>query len=271
MQEGLIPLRAWIKDALDRIIQTYLAAPDLEFVWVGDDAIDPLQRARTLQILVGAGIKTKDEARAELGLAAAGGDGVDSGVAKFNPYHDRRTGQFTTAEREGDTRVQQAAEHTHSTGPQPIPSTAADQPPRPDLQALQALTNDPSVRSAIVAAWMGSAGNPPNVHENSFYILRDPDTGAISTSPMQTGSSHTLFLPALPANAIATFHTHPNATGALAIVDGKLKYDENGNPAVWQSGPSGYDLGSASRAQLPGLIATDKGIYYYGPPLKQAK
>jgi hypothetical protein len=50
MQEGLIPLRAWIKDALDRIIQTYLAAPDLEFVWVGDDAIDPLQQAQTLQI-----------------------------------------------------------------------------------------------------------------------------------------------------------------------------------------------------------------------------
>ena len=35
-QEGLIPLRAWIKDALDRIVQTYLGAPDLEFVWVGD-------------------------------------------------------------------------------------------------------------------------------------------------------------------------------------------------------------------------------------------
>ena len=42
--------------------------PDLEFVWVGDDAIDPLQQAQTLVALVGAGIKTREEARAELGL-----------------------------------------------------------------------------------------------------------------------------------------------------------------------------------------------------------
>jgi hypothetical protein len=72
-QEGLVPLKAWIKDALDRVIQTYLGAPDLEFVWVGDDAIDPLQQAQTLQILVGAGIKTAEEARADLGLAPAVG------------------------------------------------------------------------------------------------------------------------------------------------------------------------------------------------------
>jgi hypothetical protein len=37
--------------------------PDLEFVWVGDDAVDPLQQAQTLNILVAAGIKTISEAR----------------------------------------------------------------------------------------------------------------------------------------------------------------------------------------------------------------
>ena len=47
--------------------------PGLEFVWVGDDAVDPLQQAQTLKILVGAGIKTREEARAELGLGAGGG------------------------------------------------------------------------------------------------------------------------------------------------------------------------------------------------------
>ena len=41
--------------------------PSLEFVWVGDDAIDPLEQAQTLQILVGAGIKTR-ERRGDLGL-----------------------------------------------------------------------------------------------------------------------------------------------------------------------------------------------------------
>jgi Phage portal protein len=68
-QEGLVPLKSWIKSALDQVLQACLGEPGLEFVWVGDDAVDPLQQAQTLQILVSAGIKTREEARAELGLA----------------------------------------------------------------------------------------------------------------------------------------------------------------------------------------------------------
>ena len=52
-----------------------MAESSLEFVWVGDDAIDPLEQAQTLQILVGAGIKTREEARADLGLGPTGGKG----------------------------------------------------------------------------------------------------------------------------------------------------------------------------------------------------
>ena len=73
-QEGLVPLKAWIKNALDHVIQGCMNESGLEFVWVGDDAIDPLQQAQTLNILVSAGIKTREEARAELGL---GGDGTE--------------------------------------------------------------------------------------------------------------------------------------------------------------------------------------------------
>ena len=72
-QEGLVPLKAWVKNALDHVICVCMNEPGLEFVWVGDDAIDPLEQAQTLQILVGAGIKTREEARADLGLAPAGG------------------------------------------------------------------------------------------------------------------------------------------------------------------------------------------------------
>ena len=50
-QEGLVPLKTWVKSALDRVIQDCMGEPSLEFVWVGDDAIDPLQQAQTLQIL----------------------------------------------------------------------------------------------------------------------------------------------------------------------------------------------------------------------------
>ena len=75
-QEGLVPLKTWVKSALDRAIQVCMGERDLEFVWVGDDAIDPLQQAQTLQILVSAGIKTRDEARAELGLGGEGSGGA---------------------------------------------------------------------------------------------------------------------------------------------------------------------------------------------------
>jgi hypothetical protein len=52
-QEGLVPLKAWVKSALDHVIQVCMNEPGLEFVWVGDDAVDPLEQAQTLQILHG--------------------------------------------------------------------------------------------------------------------------------------------------------------------------------------------------------------------------
>jgi hypothetical protein len=46
-QEGLVPLKASVKSALDSVVQVYLKQPDLEFVWFGDDAVDPLEQAQT--------------------------------------------------------------------------------------------------------------------------------------------------------------------------------------------------------------------------------
>ena len=54
-QEGLVPLKGWIKRALDHVIQVGMNEPGLEFVWVGDDGVDPLQQAQTLEILGAAG------------------------------------------------------------------------------------------------------------------------------------------------------------------------------------------------------------------------
>ncbi len=112
-QEGLMPLKTWVKTILDRVIQECVGEPELEFVWVGDDAIDPLQQAQTLNILVSAGIKTREEARAELGL---GGNNAAAVLGKFNPYHDEQ-GRFATA---GDAA-------------RPVGSAAREQRPR-DVQ-----------------------------------------------------------------------------------------------------------------------------------------
>jgi hypothetical protein len=102
-QEGLVPLKSWIKSALDHVIQVSMNEPGLEFVRVGDDAVDPLQQAQTLNILVSAGIKTREEARADLGLGAVGGKGpaggaagnAPAGLGKFNPHHDERSRPLT--------------------------------------------------------------------------------------------------------------------------------------------------------------------------------
>ena len=100
-QEGLVPLKAWVKNALDHVIQECMNEPGLEFVWVGDDAVDPLEQAQTLQILVGAGIKTREEARADLGLAPAAGkapvaDNAAKALRKFNPHRDERSSRRRT-------------------------------------------------------------------------------------------------------------------------------------------------------------------------------
>jgi hypothetical protein len=71
-----VPLKAWVKNALDHVIRECMNEPGLEFVWVGDDAIDPLEQAQTLQILVGAGIKDARGGAGGPGLGAAGREGA---------------------------------------------------------------------------------------------------------------------------------------------------------------------------------------------------
>ena len=45
-QEGLVSLKAWVKNALDHVICVCMNEPGLEFVWVGDDALDPLEQGK---------------------------------------------------------------------------------------------------------------------------------------------------------------------------------------------------------------------------------
>jgi hypothetical protein len=127
-QEGLVPLKSWIKNALDHVLQVCLREPGLEFVWVGDDAVDPLQQAQTLQILVSAGIKTRDEARAELGLGGEAGDAAKGGMGKYNDNHDER-GRFATADGAAGARGRPS---THA-------EVAATDPARGDDKSRNAL------------------------------------------------------------------------------------------------------------------------------------
>ena len=69
LQEGLAPLKQWVKELMDYIIAKYFKSPDLEFTWqVGELGQDPLKNAQIHQIYVQSGIMTVDEVRSDLGL-----------------------------------------------------------------------------------------------------------------------------------------------------------------------------------------------------------
>jgi hypothetical protein len=73
--EGLQPLLVWLKGLIDRIISQVLGCDDLEFAWSDRTAPDPQVQVTIAAAYVAAGIKTRNEVRAELGLEPiAGGD-----------------------------------------------------------------------------------------------------------------------------------------------------------------------------------------------------
>jgi hypothetical protein len=69
LEEGLAPLKLWVKQLVDGVLASELDAADLEFAWADERAVDPMAAAQIAQIYVQTGIKSVDEARAEIGLA----------------------------------------------------------------------------------------------------------------------------------------------------------------------------------------------------------
>ena len=90
LSEGLAPLLRWIKGLLDEVIERHLGFPDLEFAWSEEDAEDPATAAQIATTYVGAGIKSVDEVRQELGLAPEGKGAA--GVAKYSADQPRVPG-----------------------------------------------------------------------------------------------------------------------------------------------------------------------------------
>ena len=75
MQEGLAPLQNWVKALIDRVLAEDFAAPDLEFCWNEDRTLSPSDAMTISTGYVAAGLKTRNEVRADLGLAPVpGGD-----------------------------------------------------------------------------------------------------------------------------------------------------------------------------------------------------
>jgi hypothetical protein len=172
-QEGLVPLKAWVKTALDQVVQIYLKQPDLEFVWVGDDAVDPLEQAQTLNILVSAGIKTREEARADLGLAP---EGKVPSVAKYNHNHDEQ-GRFTTAD--GAVGPGRGITKPEPTTAQPEIAQGPTVPifEEPPLEPIKPLTERPPIEPQRAAPSSSSWGNPATLMDH--FERHGGDFGAV--------------------------------------------------------------------------------------------
>jgi len=131
------------------------------------------------------------------------------------------------------------------------PSGAArNQLARYDLQALQAVSNDPNIKEQIAAAWAASNPNGPDRAEQGFWICRDPDTGLLYTRPFTSADGPRHMIPGMPSSyAIAFFHTHPF-------------------PGAARQGPSDLDERFAVLWNLSGIIQSRIGLFYFGPSLK---
>lgn len=69
LEEGLGPLKQYIKVLMDYILDRYFKAPELEFVWqIGETEQDPLTKSQIHSTYVASNIMTVDEVRQELGL-----------------------------------------------------------------------------------------------------------------------------------------------------------------------------------------------------------
>lgn len=68
-EEGLEPLKVWLKNLLDTILRLAFNAPELEATWKDEEITDPVQKATVISLLCGAKpLFTQDEGRAMYGM-----------------------------------------------------------------------------------------------------------------------------------------------------------------------------------------------------------
>lgn len=85
--EGIAPLKLWIKSLIDFLITKYFRRPDLEFAWADMTSTDPLIQAQIDQIYINARVKTPNEVRQQIGLEPIEG-GDETAQPKPSPNED---------------------------------------------------------------------------------------------------------------------------------------------------------------------------------------
>ncbi len=67
LQEGLLPIMKWVKNLMNYIIQQVFGYTDLQFDWIQDEVIDPMQQATIHGIYIDKGVLLPEEVRGDLG------------------------------------------------------------------------------------------------------------------------------------------------------------------------------------------------------------
>lgn len=65
--EGMAPIQNWVKSIIDTILEEDLDAEDYEFIWKGDDELDPTKRQQITSGYLKDGLLTVNEARSDMG------------------------------------------------------------------------------------------------------------------------------------------------------------------------------------------------------------
>lgn len=64
---GLAPIQNWVKSLMDDILAEEFGSEDLEFIWRGDDELDPVKRQQITTAYVNGGLLPVNEARVDMG------------------------------------------------------------------------------------------------------------------------------------------------------------------------------------------------------------
>lgn len=91
LQEGLAPLKLWVKELMDKLIQRCLGYPHLEFRWRIHQPVDAAARAEVLTEYQRNGVYSVNEVRVKLGDKP-----IDTEWAKAHVVHTAEGGQVLT-------------------------------------------------------------------------------------------------------------------------------------------------------------------------------
>lgn len=105
LEEGLGPLKQYVKQLMDYIIARYFKSPEIEFRWqAGETEQDPLTKSTIFVNYVNGGIMTVDEVRQEIGLGKISENDKNQNVNENNEDNNNAANNENSEELKNDEK-----------------------------------------------------------------------------------------------------------------------------------------------------------------------